>query len=63
MSKPNPMDILNRPPFLIGGGLFALLAGLMGWIAGEYTVICVGAAIVGLVLHYRKARKAPADSG
>lgn len=62
MNKPDPMAALNRPPFLIGGALVAIVAGLVGWIQIEYTIICVGAAIVGLVLHYRKARSAAADS-
>lgn len=49
-------EILNRPPFLIGGALLAVVASLMGWIATEYAVICVGAAIVGVILHFRRAR-------
>jgi cell division protein FtsX len=61
MNKPDPMAALNRPPFLIGGALVALVAGLAGWIQIEYAVICVGAAIVGLVLYYRKLHRTPAD--
>lgn len=56
MTRQDLHNLLNRPPFLIGAGLFALVAGLMGWIAIEYSVICVGAAIIGVVLHFRKAR-------
>ena len=55
--KKNPMEFLNKPPFLIGGGLFALLSGLMGWIAYEYMLICVVAAVVGVVLYYKKNKK------
>ena len=61
MKKSDPLATLNRPPFLIGGALVALIAGLASWIQIEYTIICVVAAIVGLVLHYRKARGASAD--
>lgn len=54
MNKESSSSFLDRPPFLIGGALVAVISGLMGWIGYEYVAICVGAAIVGLVLYKKK---------
>jgi hypothetical protein len=59
--KKNPLESLNRPPFLIGGAAFALLCGGMGWIKFEYVIICVGACAVGVYLHQKKKAEQPKD--
>jgi hypothetical protein len=52
--KKNPLEFMNRPAFLIGGAVFAIVSGVMRWIGYEYALICVVAAGVGLFIHYKK---------
>jgi hypothetical protein len=62
MSKKNPpvLDFLNRPIVMIALALFAVLSGFMKWIDWSYVAVCVGAAVVGLVLAARKKKESDA---
>jgi hypothetical protein len=60
--KKNPLEFMNRPPFFIGGITFALLCGVMKWIAWEYVFICVAAGGTGIYLHYKKQKNTTKDS-
>jgi cell division protein FtsW (lipid II flippase) len=56
MEKKNPWEFFNRPPVMIALAIFAVVCGFLKWIDWSYVVVCVGAAIVGVVIAIRKKK-------
>jgi hypothetical protein len=54
MTRQEFSQFVNGPRFFSIGSIVALVCWAMGWIRFEYLLICLGAAIVGTVLHYKK---------
>lgn len=45
---------LDKPPFLIGGMIVAIISAVLGWLTTEMATIIVIVGAIGLFLHFKK---------